>query len=162
MRMNNYASLIVAVALVGLVTATHAASEITAHAAQEEKQSSVERKNYEAPTPPGRLFSQAVKHGNVLYVSGITAIGTEAQGKRISEQARAIFSKLRAIAKAEGVDLSSLIKVTIFVTDMSQAAELRQELSSQYSGQPPASSLIEVKSLFSPEANIEIEAIIGL
>ena len=122
----------------------------------------VDRKNYETLLPPVGPYSHAVKHGNVLYLSGVTAYGTAAQGKSMAEQAGAIFSQLKAIAKAEGVDMRSLIKVTVFITDFSQAQELRQELFKQYEGNLPASSLVEVGKLFSPEVNIEIEVIFGL
>ncbi len=131
-------------------------------AAQDNSEFKIERRNYEASSPAGGLFSQAVKHGRVLYLSGVTAFGSEAQGKGIAEQARVIFARIRAIAEAEGTDLSSLIKVTIFVTDIGKAADLREELARQYAGQPPASSLVAVNSLFSPEVDIEIEAILGL
>lgn len=59
-------------------------------------------------------------------------------------------------------DMSSLLKVTIFITDLSQAGELRKVLGHYYEGHLPASSLVEVSRLFSPELNIEIEAIFGL
>ncbi len=122
----------------------------------------LERKNYAKLGPVGGPFSHAVKHGNVLYISGMTAYGTEAQGKSMAEQAKAIWAKIGTIAQAEGTDLSSLIKVTMFITDFNQAQELREVLNSQYNGQFPASSLVEVSKLFSPEVNIEIEAIFGL
>lgn len=145
----------------------------TAYAAQDENKeknamsqakqiSVIERNNYASLTPPVGPYSHAVKHNNTLYLSGFTAYGTEAQGKGMAEQARAIFDQLKAIAKAEGIDMQSLIKVTVFITDFNQAQELRQELFKQYDGNLPASSLVEVAKLFSPEVNIEIEAVFGL
>lgn len=122
----------------------------------------VDRKNYGNLLPPVGPYSHAVKHGSVLYLSGFTAYGTAAQGKSMAEQAGAIFSQLKAITEVEGVDMRSLIKVTVFITDFNQAQELRQELFKQYEGNLPASSLVEVAKLFSPEVNIEIEAIFGL
>ncbi len=122
----------------------------------------VERRSYEALGPAGGLFSHAVRHGNVLYISGMTAYGSAAQGKSMAEQAKEIWRKIGLIAQAEGTDLGSLIKVTMFITDFSQAPELRKELLRQYDGQLPASSLVEVNKLFSPELNIEIEAVLGL
>lgn len=80
----------------------------------------------------------------------------------MAEQARAIFSQLKIIAQAEGSDLSSLIKVTVFITDFTQAQELREELFRQYGGNLPASSLVEVSKLFAPDVSIEIEAVLGL
>ncbi len=122
----------------------------------------VERRNYEQLGAPGGPFSHAVKHRGVLYLSGMTAFGTPAQGKSMPEQARAIWGKIRTVAEAEGTDLGSLLKVTMYITDFSRAAELREELLRQYDGEFPASSLVEVNKLFSPEVNIEIEAVFGL
>ena len=123
---------------------------------------SLERKIYETLSPPGGPFSHAVRHGNTLYLSGLTAHGTPAQGKNMAEQAEAIWDQIGTIAQAEGTDLGSLIKVTMFITDFSQAPQLRNVLISRYGGQLPASSLVEVSGLFSPDANIEIEAVLGL
>ena len=131
-------------------------------AVQGVRNSAVERKNYEKLAPPVGPYSHAVKYGNTLYLSGLTAYGTEAQGKSMAEQARAIFSQLKIIAQAEGSDLSSLIKVTVFITDFTQAQELREELFRQYGGNLPASSLVEVSKLFAPDVSIEIEAVLGL
>ena len=130
--------------------------------AQEKEKSRVERRNYEFLGQSSGLFSHAVKQGDRLYISGLTAYVSDAQGKGISEQARVIFDRMRAVAAAEGADLSSLVKVTIFVTDMGLVPELREELLRQYGDNPPASSMVEIGRLFSPEANIEIEAILAL
>ena len=126
------------------------------------QQRSIERKNYEFLGPPVGPYSHAVKHGTVLYLSGLTAYGTEAQGKGMAEQARAIFSQLGEIAKAEGTDSKSILKVTVFITDFSLANELREELFRQYDGAIPASSLVQVAKLFSPDISVELEAILGL
>ncbi len=130
--------------------------------AHEQPHARIERMNYEKLGPPLGTISQAVRHGNVLYVSGMTAHGTPAQGKGMAEQASEVWKKIRMIAEAEGADLRSLVKVTMFVTDMSQASVLREELLRQYAGRPPASALVEVSRLFSPDAVVEIEAIFGL
>jgi 2-iminobutanoate/2-iminopropanoate deaminase len=65
-------------------------------------------------------------------------------------------------SRASWTDMSSLLKVTIFITDFSQVGELRKVLVRHYEGHLPASSLVEVSKLFSPELNIEIEAIFGV
>lgn len=122
----------------------------------------VERKNYDAlPTAVGP-YSHAVKSSNTLYLSGFTAFGTAAQGKSMAEQAEAIFEQIKAVAEAEGVDMRSLVKVTTFITDFGQVKELRPVLIRNYEDHLPASSLVEVSNLFSPELNIEIEAIFAL
>ncbi|NWA24625.1 RidA family protein [Pseudomonas gingeri] len=121
----------------------------------------LERKNYDALPAAVGPYSHAVKSGNMLYLSGFTAFGTAAQGKSMAEQAEAIFTQIKAVAEAEGIGMRSLVKVTTFVTDFSEIKELRPVLLRNYDGLP-ASSLVEVSKLFSPELNIEIEAIFAL
>ncbi|WP_395606452.1 RidA family protein [Pseudomonas sp. B22129] len=122
----------------------------------------VERKTYAALPPAVGPYSHAVKNGNTLYLSGFTAFGTQAQGQSMDKQANAILEQIKAVAAEEGTDMSSLLKVTVFITDFSQVGELRQVLVHHYAGNLPASSLVEVSKLFSPELNIEIEAIFAL
>lgn len=122
----------------------------------------IERKTYAALTPAVGPYSHAVRNGNTLYLSGFTAFGTEAQGQSLEKQANAILEQIGTVAAEEGTDMSSLLKVTIFITDFSQAGELRKVLGQHYDGHFPASSLVEVSRLFSPELNIEIEAVFGL
>lgn len=107
------------------------------------------------------LLSQAIRFGNVLFVSGqagaaedgrIVEGGFRAQG----EQA---FANLRRVLEAGGSDLSRVIKVTIFVTDMGcfdEVVELRRR---HFSAPYPADTIAEVRALYDPAALIEIEAI---
>jgi 2-iminobutanoate/2-iminopropanoate deaminase len=60
------------------------------------------------------------------------------------------------------VTLENLIKVTLFVSDMSEIEQLRETLFNVYAKHIPASSLIEINSLFCKDLKIEIEAIIAL
>ena len=54
------------------------------------------------------------------------------------------------------------IKMTMFITSFDEITELRQVLYRNYGEHLPASSLVEVSRLFSPDLKIEIEAILGL
>ena len=107
-------------------------------------------------------YSHAVKNGNTLYLSGFTAFGTQVQGKSLAEQADAIYEQIRAVAEAEGTDMRSLLKVTTYLTDFSQAKELREVMARHIGGNLPASITVEISKLFSPESSIEIEAVLGL
>ena len=80
----------------------------------------------------------------------------------IAAQAEEIFTQIRTVAQAEGIDFSSLIKVTIFITSFDELDELRKVLYRNYGDCLPASSLVEVSRLFSADLKIEIEAIFGL
>ncbi len=122
----------------------------------------LERKNYPVLGEPVGPFVHAVRHGQTLYLSGLTAFGSAAQTAPIEQQAHAIFQQIRAIAEAEGAGLDGLIKVTAFVTDLGRIAELREALFEIYGTHLPASSLIQVAALFADDLKIEIEAIIAL
>lgn len=121
-----------------------------------------ERKNYPQLGDVKAPYVHAVKHGSTLYVSGLTAFGTAAQQGEIAEQAEAIFEQLRLVAEAEKTSLAALLKVTIFVTSFTEINALRQVLYRYYGDHLPASSLVQVSGLFSPDLRIEIEAIFAL
>lgn len=120
------------------------------------------RKNYSELGDVKAPYVHSVKHGNTLYISGLTAFGTVAQHEGIAEQAEEIFSQIKKIVSVEGTDFSALIKVTLFVTSFEEIDELRKVLYRHYDDHLPASSLVEVSRLFSPDLHIEIEAIFGL
>lgn len=121
-----------------------------------------ERKNYPQLGDVKAPYVHAVKHGSTLYVSGLTAFGTTAQQGEIAEQAEAIFEQLRLVAEAEQTSLGALLKVTIFVTSFTEINALREVLYRYYGDHLPASSLVQVSGLFSPDLRIEIEAIFAL
>lgn len=121
-----------------------------------------ERKNYPQLGDVKAPYVHAVKHVSTLYVSGLTAFGTAAQQGEIAEQAEAIFEQLRLVAEAEQTSLAALLKVTIFVTSFTEINALRQVLYRYYGDHLPASSLVQVSGLFSPDLRIEIEAIFAL
>jgi 2-iminobutanoate/2-iminopropanoate deaminase len=74
----------------------------------------------EAPQPVGP-YSQAVIHGNLLFVSGQIGIDPKT-GKLKStfeEQVRQVFANIDAVLKAAGTDRHSIAKVSIYITDLS-------------------------------------------
>jgi 2-iminobutanoate/2-iminopropanoate deaminase len=121
----------------------------------------INRHNYSELGPVVGPYSHSVTHNNVLYTSGLTAFGSQAQGKSIDVQAREIFSQLNIICEANQTSLAHLIKVTLFVSDMTDISLLRDTLFEIYGKHLPASALIKVNALFSDEINIEVEAMIG-
>lgn len=107
------------------------------------------------------LLSQGIKVGNLLFISGQAAITNEGHIVEGGFQAQGdqAFSNLRRALEAGGSDLGHVVKVTIYLTDMSNFGEL-VALRRKYFKEPyPADTLVEVKGLYTPEACIEIEAI---
>ena len=122
---------------------------------------SVERRNYDHLAPPVGPYVHAVKHAGLIFLSGLTAFGTPAQGQGIAKQTEEIFGQIRSIAKAEGSSLEALVKVTVFVTSFDDVSQLREVLFREYGENLPASSLVQVAGLFSSEIGIEIEAVLA-
>ena len=122
----------------------------------------IERKNYPFMLPPVGPYVHSVKHNSTLYLSGITAFGSESQSAEIELQAKEIFNQIQKIAQAENSGLENIIKITSFVTDLTRMNEMRNVLFEFCGENFPASSLIHVDGLFSEDLKIEIEAIIAL
>lgn len=113
-----------------------------------------------APTPP--FFSQAVKVGNMLFVSGQLARDRDGRvvGKGdMAAQTRQVIANIRAILAAGGAELRHVVKLTAFMTDMSRAREAWAVREEFFAGAPPASTGVEVSRLTHADFLIEIEAI---
>ena len=121
-----------------------------------------ERKNYSSLGEVKGPYVHAVRHGETLYISGLTAFGSAAQQADIAAQAEDIFRQLRLIAAEEETSLHALLKVTIFVTSLENIDALRAVLWRHYGDHLPASSLVQVSQLFSADLQVEIEAILAL
>lgn len=113
------------------------------------------------PYEPYRL-SQAVRVGELLFVSGQAGYGGDGaivDPHDFGRQAAQAFRNLQRALEAGGSSLAQVIKVTIFLTSMAQFPRI-VDLRRQYFSPPyPADTIVEVKALYTPEAQIEIEAI---
>ena len=111
---------------------------------------------------PGAIgpYSQAIRSGDLLFVSGQLPIDmtTGEFPIPIGEQARCCLKNLDAISKAAGSSLENALKVTIFLTDMNDFADVNAVYAEFFPGIPPARSCIAVSGL-PKNAQIEIEAI---
>jgi 2-iminobutanoate/2-iminopropanoate deaminase len=110
------------------------------------------------PTPG--QFSQVVKKGNFVFISGQTASKSASAGNLDShDQAREIFDYLKSAIEAAGGTMADICKINVFLTDGSQVPAL-SELRPQYFDPPyPAATTVVVSRLFRPELVMEIEAI---
>ncbi|MEM8810508.1 MAG: RidA family protein [Cyanobacteria bacterium P01_G01_bin.38] len=119
----------------------------------------VERKNYPHLDAPVGPYVHGVAYNGLLFLSGLTAFNTPAQDQDLPTQADAVFNQLGSILEAEGTGFENLLKVTIFVTEFGEIDKFRDVLFSTYQDNLPASSLIQVRQLFSPDLKIEVDAI---
>lgn len=107
-------------------------------------------------------YVHAVKHRQTLYVSGLTAFGTESQNGDLLLQTQNILEQTTHILSVENRTKADLIKLIIFVKDIIKLAVIREILTDFYGAESPVSSLVEVSNLVHPNLLIEIEAIIAL
>ena len=113
------------------------------------------------PLAPYRI-SPGFKVNGMLYLSGHAAISESGELVGIGDfeaQAKATFESLQRTLLAGGSDLSKVIKVTIYLTDMSHFEEIVALRGEWFSEPYPADTIVEVKALALPELMIEIEAI---
>lgn len=119
----------------------------------------ITRNNHAELGEPVGPYTHSVTFNNQIYTSGLTAFGTDAIDQDIRFQTREIFKQLETLLKNENSGLNRLIKVTLFVSDITLLNTLRETLFDIYNGKIPASSAVEVSTLFDPRLKIEIEAI---
>ncbi len=121
------------------------------------------RNNHPDIAPSGPTFSRSVKVGNLLFVAGCTARGTDAQGKSMMEQTRVTLDRVARIVQAEGGQSSDIVKITTFVTSVPAWQEGRETQEAMWAeffgGAYPANTLVEITALAEPGLDVEIEAI---
>jgi len=129
------------------------------------------RQNQRLENPPGlsspRGYSQVaiinMGESSMLILSGQVALdstGTVVGIGNMKAQTEQVFRNIEKIVSAYGGDMSNLVKLGYFTSDLSQLSVIR-EVRDQFIdiNHPPASTLVEVKSLYRKEILIEIEAI---
>lgn len=108
------------------------------------------------------LLSQAIKAGGLVYVSGQAGVSDD--GKIVGngdfdKQADQAFRNLERALTAGGSSLAKVIKVTIFLTSMSNFSKIVELRRKWFTAPYPADTIVEVSALYSPEAMVEIEAV---
>lgn len=114
----------------------------------------------QAPAPIGP-YSQAVKIGNTLYVSGQIALNPETNqldNADIQTETKRVLQNLQAILHAAGTDLKNVLKCTIFVKDMNNFGLINEVYGTYFNTQPPARETVEVSRL-PKDVGVEISCI---
>lgn len=121
------------------------------------------RNNHPEIAPSGSTFSRSVRVGNLLFIAGCTARGTEAQGRSMSEQLRVTLDRIARIVEAEGGTNADIVKITTYVTSIPAWRAIREEQEAQFAecfhGEYPANTLVEITALAEDGLDLEIEAI---
>lgn len=106
-------------------------------------------------------YARAVKMGPSIYVSGTTA--TNQQGELVAAgdpygQAVQIIRNIQAALRALGADLRDVVRTRVYVTNIDDWQEVGRAHSEFFREIRPASTLVEVRRLISPDMLVEIEA----
>lgn len=110
-------------------------------------------------------YTDAVRWGDLLYVSGCVAI--DADGRvpdpgDAAAQTQLVHEHLDRIFRAAGTDFAHVLKVTLFLTRMADRPVINEVRKKFFGDARPASTLVEVSSLVLPELVVEIEAVAAI
>lgn len=117
-------------------------------------------KTTSAPAPIGP-YSQAVKAGNFLFVSGQVAINPESNELNISnieEETHQVMRNLKAVLLEAGLNFDHVVKSTIFLTDMGTFSQVNEVYGQYFSADFPARETVQV-SVLPKNVNVEISVI---
>lgn len=106
-------------------------------------------------------YSQAVEAGGFLFVSGqlpIDAVSGEFAGNDISSQTRQSLENIKYILEKANMNLSNVVKTTVFLQDMNDFTAMNQVYSKYFTDECPARAAIQVGRL-PKDAKVEIEVI---
>ena len=116
-----------------------------------------------APAAIG-TYSQAVRCGDVVYISGqipLDPATMEVVSADFADQAERVFTNLGAIATASGGSLQDAVKLTVYLTDLGNFGVVNEVMARHFDEPFPARAAIEVSAL--PKGvSIEIDAIVHL
>ncbi len=113
-----------------------------------------------APAAIG-TYSQAVKAGNTVYISGQIPLDPETMEmvtESFEAQAVRVFENMKAIAEAAGGSFSDVVKLTILLSDLKYFAQVNEVMARYFSEPYPARAAFAVKAL-PKDADIEVESI---
>ena len=110
-------------------------------------------------------FSPGVRVGELLFISGQVAQDNDGNTVGVGDceaQTRHIMSRIQTIAAAAGASMADAVKITTFITDISDYPAFSRVRSETFPNNPPASSTVVVAGLVRPEFLVEVEAVVHI
>ncbi len=109
-------------------------------------------------------YSQGIKYGNMIFVSGQIAIdpasGELIEGD-IKQQTRQVLTNVKAVLEEAGTSLDNVLKATVFITNMDDFPLINEAYAEFFQNAPPARACVEVSRL--PKGvQVEIEAVAAI
>ena len=111
--------------------------------------------------PGPKLWSNCLRVGDTIYISGLTSRAADDAtilGADEYEQARVIFSKMKAYVDAAGARMDDIVQMVIYLTDIRKNTLVWRAREEFFEGDYPTCALVEVSGLAKPEILVEISA----
>lgn len=110
--------------------------------------------------PAAGMWSNCLKVGDTVYVSGLTARdkSQQAAGGNEYEQANLVFKRMAALVTAAGGSMADVVKLNIYLTNIGNREQVWRARREHFTGAFPACTLVEVSKL-APGIDVEIEAV---
>jgi 2-iminobutanoate/2-iminopropanoate deaminase len=105
--------------------------------------------------PEGNNFSNCLKVGNQVFLSGMIASNTDADPYT---QSFDCLSKIQALVEAAGGQMSDVIKITVFLTDIEFRQDFSRARAEFFPSRKPCSTLVGISALARPGLVVEVEA----
>lgn len=109
-------------------------------------------------------YSHAVKVQNIVYLSGQIGIDPKSMllcSEDVTKQAQQVFTNLQIVCEASGGDLSKIVKLTVYLADISDSTIVNEIMQNYFSCPYPARAMLEVAKL-PKNAKIEIDAVMAV
>lgn len=107
-------------------------------------------------------FTDAVRAGDLVFVSGIVAVDAEGRlvgGDDVVAQTRQVLENMREVLARAGCGFGDVVKVTVFLTDIDDRPRINPVRQEVFGAARPASTLVEVSRLAVEGAKVEIDCV---
>jgi isochorismate pyruvate lyase len=114
-----------------------------------------------SPWEPKIGYCRAIKAGNQIYVTGTAPVGDDGQVVAPGDpyrQTKRCFEIIEKALKGLNADLSQVVRTRLYVSDISKWQDYGRAHGELFAKNPPATTMVEVKSLIDPKMMVEVEA----